>query len=531
MSRFARAADRVIIGFASGYQFSALAPFLHSLAATEYQGSVVFYTGGLSRDCVARLTALGVELRPSGPFLAAELDPQLARYAMYLDCLASWPERLRFAMITDVRDVMFQSDPSAFAPLDAALGPSVHHWSERAGVDLLDEPNNRGWLESLYGGAVMRLLVGQPVSCSGISMGDQAGMLGYVARMQEEARRRRGGLRMKGIDQGIHNHLVWVERPRGSAVHANGDHVVTLGIMERKEFRLLGERVLMPHGTAPAVLHQWDRHKDLEALAARHAEAVMPSGPAPTQPLILGWVGEEARPEHVGNFLASTMEAGVASEIRLLGPGCGDPALRAFAATARATIADRAAGDFHTAMAEGLVGEPPERPVVCLDTRSTLLVDDPFRTRLGPRPLLAMEGSGASLASYPMWRGPIFAIGGDEMLKAIDSRAPVAPDFCLGEAAALRGLLGRFLTLQVEHPAQPTFALFQVAALGAGGATVTVPNFSLVANLSSFNDELVELHHSPRFHGRSCAVILRADRSAKLAAWAGLLRKRLDEPG
>lgn len=529
--RFARGADRVIIGFASGYEFPAVAPFLHSLAATAYQGSVVFYTGGLDRACTARLAALGVELRPAAPFLTAELDPQLARYAMYLDCLAGWPERLRFAMVSDVRDVLFQSDPSDFAPLAAASGPGVHHWLERAGVDLLDEPVNRAWLDSLHGGAMTRLLAGQPVSCSGISMGDHAGMLGYVARMQEEVRRQRGGMRQKGIDQGIHNHLLWVARPPGTTVHANGDHVVTLGIMGRKEFRLLGGRVLMPDGTAPAVLHQWDRHQDLEVLAAAHEGAVLAPGGAAPAPLVLAWVGENARADRIGGFLASVLEAGITAEILLLGPGCADLAIARLAAAAGATIADGLSEDFHTAMAQALSGEASARPVLCLDARTAMLADDPFRTRLGARPLLAMEGEGVPLAGYPMWRDPLTAIGGAGVMAAIRSRTPVAMDFWLGQAAGLRALLSRFMTLRAEHPAQSAFAVFQVAALGAGAATETVPNYSLVANLSGFDDEMVTLDRTPRFHGRSCAVILQANRSPKLRLWGNGLRRRFDMQG
>ncbi len=535
-ARFAARSDRLIVGLATGYRFDALEPFLTSLADTGYDGSVVLYVGGMQPGCLAALTALGVEARPAMAFLSAEIDPQLARYAMYLDCLAGWPRMLRFAMVTDIRDVVFQSDPADFVALNQARGPSMHTWLESDGTDLLAEPNNRLWLHTLHGVATARFLTGQPISCSGISMGNHVGMLGYLARMQEEVRRQRGGLRLKGIDQGIHNSLVWGGRPQGSQIHQNGEHVLTLGIASGESFRIDSDQVVLPDGRVPAVLHQWDRHPALKALVRRRFPATTPAqaasfAAAPAGPAgeVLGWVGAEAAPYELARFLATARDAAPHLPIRLIGPGLVAPAMTAAAARFAAACEAPADGpDFHHAVLAALNGKPNWWPVLCLDTAKSLILDDPFRTRLNRATLLAMEGSGLSIDQYDIWRKALAALLDPVAAKAIGRKVPAAPHFLLGRVGGVRNLLGRFRRLRRAHQAAEAFALFQVAAFGQDPPTVELmPNFSLVANLAGFGDATVAVGAGLQFPDRSCPVVLSPERSSRVTGWADAIAQRM----
>jgi hypothetical protein len=533
--RFGSSADRVIVGLATGYRFDALSPFLNSLAATGYDGSVVLYVGGSPPACLADLAAMGVEARPAGPFLNPETDPQLARYAMYLDCLASWPRLLRFAMITDVRDVVFQSDPADFPLLNQARGPVMHSWLESEGTDLVAEPNNRLWLQALHGVAATRLLASQPISCSGISIGNHAGMLAYVARMQEEARRLRGGSRIKGIDQGIHNSLLWNRRPPGSQVNHNGDHVLTLGIASNEAFRIEADQVVLPDGRVPAVLHQWDRHPALKQLVQRRFATATPVPAAAADPArgqVIGWVGADAPPRDVERFLATLRDAAPRLPVRLLGPGLADSGMTAMAARFAADIdvapEGTPPGDFHQAMLAALSGRTGWWPVLCVDAARSLVLDDPFRTRLQKAPLLAMEGGGMTLDQYEVWRRALSALIEPAAAQAIGRRVPVAPHLLLGRLAGVRHLLGRFRRLRRAHPDAEAFALFQLAAFAADAPAVEVmPNFSLVANLTGFGDDTVTLGAGPLFPDRACAVALAPTWSPRLIGWADTVTRRM----
>lgn len=532
--RFARRADALIVGLATGYRFQALAPFLHSLAGTAYRGSVVLYVGGQSHDCLRRMHDLGVETRQAAPFLSPDTDPQFARYAMYLDCLANWPEPLRFAMLSDIRDVVFQSDPTAQPAITQSRTSCLHTWLESEGIDLLGEPTNRPWLFSTYGVTETFRLAGQPISCSGISMGNHIGTLSYLAAMLEEARVQRASLRFKGVDQGVHNHLLWTRRPVGSVVRRNGDHVLTLGTARRETYVIEADTVRLPDGSVPAVLHQWDRHPELAALIARRFAAAPAQSSAPvaartpTPPLVLAWVAEGTPQERIGRLIASAAEAACCARLRLIGPGAkvGEELARRCGAELQA---QPGTAGFHVDVAAALANEPEDRPVLCLDAAHALLLDDPFRTRLGDRALVTMEGSGSLLGRMPVWYERIAALTDAEAAARIGRQAPVSMRFMLGRVGAVAALVARLCALRAAHPQAHDFARFQVAALGAGEVSAEIlPNFSLVANLAGLDDAVVNLSSGPRFPERACAVVLAPERSEKLLGWVRGLKQRFE---
>ena len=82
-------------------------------------------------------------------------------------------------MITDTRDVIFQSDPFAY---------QRNEWEDSELVLFLEsQPNkvinrctyNSGWIRGCYGEAALNKVGHNPVSCSGVSMGSRNGIVVY----------------------------------------------------------------------------------------------------------------------------------------------------------------------------------------------------------------------------------------------------------------------------------------------------------------------------------------------------------------
>lgn len=535
--RFIQGSDALIVGLATSYRFEALAPFLHSLAETAYRGSVVLYVGGQTRGCLQKLHDLGVETREAAPFLSPDTDPQFARYAMYLDCLSKWPNALNFVMLSDIRDVVFQSNPAAQSAILDARRPCLHTWLEHDGLDLLREPTNRDWLSLAYGPTELRRLAGQPISCSGISMGNHAGALAYIAAMLEEARNQRLTLRYKGVDQGIHNFVIWNRRAPWSVVRRNGEHVLTLGIDRSETYVVQDDTVCLKDGTIPAVLHQWDRHPKLTELVARRfaKPPAQPKGTAASEaskpPLLLAWIAENTPLERIKRLVASAAEATCGSQLCVLGPGVA-AGTTLFGLSDQELLLKPGGVGFHADIASVLAAETTDRLVLGLNGGEALLLDDPFRTRLSDGMLVTMVGAGNRLNQIPIWRERISALTDADTAARIGWKAPVSPNFLLGRAGALTLLLARFAALRAAYPRADDFAVFQVAALGGTNDAVDIlPNFSLVANLDGFDDSLVNLTPGPRFPERSCAVVLKPDRSRRMELWIQDLIRRFDHPG
>jgi hypothetical protein len=127
---------------------------------------------------------------------------QVCRYVVYSD----WVEKLVPAggrvLVSDVRDVFFQSDPFESSQPDAAAtlaGPGLgsagaqllvfeETRGSRAHANLYTSKLNRAWITAAYSGDPLNLAARRDlwVLCSGTTLGTRAGMLEYTLRQQAE---------------------------------------------------------------------------------------------------------------------------------------------------------------------------------------------------------------------------------------------------------------------------------------------------------------------------------------------------------
>src|SRR5256885_12437893 len=132
----------LVLGAVRGYSFDKLRPFVTSLKRTEFKGDLVLLWDHLSDDTLVSLRDHGVksvyfEYWGNGPgnsrsrfwpilapmvrmfrgssvarqILKRVLPLQCARFLAYYDFLSVHRSEYGSVLITDVRDVLFQSDP------------------------------------------------------------------------------------------------------------------------------------------------------------------------------------------------------------------------------------------------------------------------------------------------------------------------------------------------------------------------------------------------------------------------------------
>jgi hypothetical protein len=183
------------------------------------------------------------------------LPPTESRFLVFRECLRASGHRR--VLISDVRDVVFQRDPFSQLP-PAGLCVSM----EVPTLTLSSEPHNARWLQLVYGQSVLEAIGSRPISCSGVTAGSRESVTHYLEAMAGEM------LRMplravghSGVDQGIHNHLLW-SGALGEVIPLEtfASAVATLGIASESELRFdAQDRLLNRDGGVIAIVHQYDR--------------------------------------------------------------------------------------------------------------------------------------------------------------------------------------------------------------------------------------------------------------------------------
>lgn len=237
------AKDRYRIRWAAVYFATRMLGFFSKFQRRAFS----LFFGGSARDSRARGTYY--------------LHPALGRYRCYLDFLLTNAGGYSKVLISDVRDVYFQGDP-----FEAPGVADFTSFFEPGGVTCAEERNHR-WIKAVYGSKVANEMADHGVICSGVSIGSTTGMLDYLRRMSDEISSRAV---IPYSDQGIHNVLIRQGSLRASILENRDSLTLTAGIdTSGTDYRIDGDRILSPDGSAFRVVHQFDRHPDLEAAVRR----------------------------------------------------------------------------------------------------------------------------------------------------------------------------------------------------------------------------------------------------------------------
>ena len=184
-----------------------------------------------------------------------------SRFVQYLDFLRNQSALYDKVMLTDVRDVCFQTDPFARIP-----DHQLWMFQEEGPHTLGSEGRNRRWVEATFGKKVLRQIAHNRILCAGITIGSFANILGYLEAMEPELLSRSP---VYIPDQAIHNAMAYT----GALQHLqpvivkNGDGpVLTVGMMKDAQFQWDAAGQLVDAAGEPyAVIHQFDRHPKLLA--------------------------------------------------------------------------------------------------------------------------------------------------------------------------------------------------------------------------------------------------------------------------
>jgi hypothetical protein len=149
------------------------------------------------------------------------------------------------------------------------------------GIPLKTCQYNSGWVRGCFGDDILNQIGDQPISCSGVVMGDTENVYRYLgAAVQTAIQRGRGCTSMGGGDQGVHNYvlhyLFWLQSSTNFVAHmVDNEHamVATMGYVTPKDWVLDKEKGIVYWArdkSIPAIVHQYDRLGDIVAVYDAH---------------------------------------------------------------------------------------------------------------------------------------------------------------------------------------------------------------------------------------------------------------------
>ena len=251
----------LILGFCTGYRLSAIEPFLASAVELGDSARLCLFTNGLDEAFYHAASRHGIRVEDASPYLNMDYHPQNSRYFAYRQFIRDTAAEYNQVLMTDVRDVFFQSDPFAIRhprPVCISLEDTRIKW---------EPTHNQRWLRDIYGEDVLADVTENFVACSGTTIGTMQGVAAYLDVLCTELETRAYD-RMQVYDQGIHNYIVWKLRPDWAWIDTGDSVVNTVGCTSPERIEVMDDLAVVD-GRVPPVVHQWDRHAHLRALVER----------------------------------------------------------------------------------------------------------------------------------------------------------------------------------------------------------------------------------------------------------------------
>ncbi|KAK3275403.1 hypothetical protein CYMTET_16467 [Cymbomonas tetramitiformis] len=275
------ASPDVVMGLATGYSHLQMAGFIVSLRNNGFDGNILLGVDGMhgkgskkKTDMFAKYNVTAIDIGG----MQLKIMAQVCRYVAYLDWVEHHVAPGARVMVSDIRDVVFQSHPFEDSPLLQG-DTELMLFQESSRVNLYTQKLNRRWIMDAYGRDPVGGLKNYPVLCSGTTMGLQQGMVHYLQRMVAEIALcmhrhpspvKKGKAKVNvcigGTDQGFHNVLAHRRQLLHARLMPNGDPVLTVGI-----FAKVGETVsqndkgfmINQDGKVAPVVHQYDKYSHL----------------------------------------------------------------------------------------------------------------------------------------------------------------------------------------------------------------------------------------------------------------------------
>jgi hypothetical protein len=258
--------DNVIIGTGYGYTPEQMNIFVKSWR--KYCNNtrlIMIMSPNTNNETIHWLSAHGVETRMFAGGLYTPASINYSRYFKYFDLLCENHGNFKNVFLTDVRDVAFQGNI-----FDSITESGLHCFIEDRRHTIATQAFNNIAMTIQYGKEVSQQLGHLPIICSGTTLGDYHSILEYVSlilnerNLEQIVRDHLFDVVCDGIDQAMHMYILHKDMIK-NVKHENGDGVSTMAIMKPENISILSNtKVAIYKDKVAPVIHQWDRHPEIE---------------------------------------------------------------------------------------------------------------------------------------------------------------------------------------------------------------------------------------------------------------------------
>lgn len=208
-----------------------------------------------------RLTELLVRKNPLFPKLSYILPDYILQLLVPLPVARLFhslrvlrQHRFRYVLVSDCRDVFFQSDPfECHREFELALEPTY----------LGSCPYNSKWIRDGFGVETYQRFLGRQCYCSGTLFGTGLRVQSHLMRMCKQVRSLRTW-RHFGMDQGIHNYLVHNKEIDGEYTESSAESGIIATLGPNPSIRVANGYVVDINNSPFPIVHQYDRLSSVE---------------------------------------------------------------------------------------------------------------------------------------------------------------------------------------------------------------------------------------------------------------------------
>lgn len=200
-------------------------------------------------------------------------SPINSRHLFYYDLIQQLPE-YKNVLVSDTRDLLFQSDPFSYCPDE----PHLFAFEEDSNCPLMHEINNRNWIRTIYGEKRLEQIGNNPILCGGAMLGSRKEMLKLLYLMAKEMLNIDPNVFSWTVaDQPVLNHICYSELAKdlNLSIKKNGDVMVNLCVSlvhnhDSDQINLdIKTNLISVNGKVPSIIHQYDRSETLVELYDR----------------------------------------------------------------------------------------------------------------------------------------------------------------------------------------------------------------------------------------------------------------------
>ena len=250
----------LVLGCCFNYEFRVVEPFIASLLRACSNVKLCLFATNMDSRFHEVAQRFGIQVEDLAPHITEGQDAPNIRFFLYRDYLAKHATAFSQVLLSDMRDVIFQSDPFV-VPHEGGVAFAAEDQLIRH-----DQNWNAPWVRELYGDDVLAEIGDNIVSCSGTTIGSVEGIRQYLDLLCTEMTQRTFDVRYN-YDQGFHNYVVWKLRPDFGKVDFEDRIVSTLYWTNPARIKVESERIYVD-GNVPPIIHQYDRFDAIVNLVA-----------------------------------------------------------------------------------------------------------------------------------------------------------------------------------------------------------------------------------------------------------------------